>query len=542
MPAKRRYKIEKRVRDHNKKLRKEMKKKDFKKKPKDPGIPNSLPFKEQILTEIKEHKKRADEYREVVKAQMKQNRQDKRDKAKANNRKMDLKELAEDAQIRDLEFENRKGKSVSLDPSIVSEKDGSNLKSFYKDIQKVVEESDIIIEVLDSRDPLGTRCFEVEEMVVKNYSNKRIILLLNKTDLVPRDNLKNWITYLRNEYATIPFKASTQSQKQNLSRSKVNVMLSSDDLLKSSKCLGAEVLMKMLNNYCRNKDIKTSINVGIVGFPNVGKSSVINSLKRNQVCTVGPTPGLTKAMQTINLDKHIRLLDSPGIVFAKREGQQSASMLALRNAVKIESLSDPALPVEALLNRVNRKDLMTFYQLTEFNSVKEFLALVAKRFGKMLKGGILDLKSAAIKVLQDWNNGKIKYCTLPPEKVSTTIDSKIVSVMSEEFNIEDFKVEECMNVDDAPTEAFLVKSFKDHDQDTMMESDTLNTQIILEQSKPSTADAEDVEMEELEGMQLNKSKKVQFKKLKKQRKRDQKLSNKLDSIAIDEDYDFDTYF
>lgn len=516
-----------------------MKKKDFKRKAKDPGIPNSLPFKEQILNEIKEQKKRADEYREMMKAQLKKN---KNEKLKKSNEGLDLKSYAEQARSKALEFEDKINQSD--EEMTIVDKETSNLKTFYKDFKKVIEASDVIVEVLDSRDPLGTRCFEVEDMVLKNYSNKRIILLLNKTDLIPRENLKNWITYLRNEFATIPFKACTQSQKQNLSRSKVNVMLSSDDLLKSSKCLGAEVLVKMLNNYCHNKNIKTSITVGIVGFPNVGKSSVINSLKRSQVCTVGPTPGLTKAMQTVNLDKNIKLLDSPGIVFAKntgnKESQQMSSILALRNAIKVESLSDPSLPIEALLNRVNKRDLMTFYRLTEFNSVREFLCLIAKRFGKMLKGGILDINSAAIKVLQDWNNGKIKYCTLPPEKPTTTIDVQLVNKMSDEFNIREFKLDQMMSVDDEePNDAFLIKSFNDDEQ-------AVNTQIILNpEQQPSTSipfDNDDVEMEELDGMQLNKTKKVQFKKIKKQRKRDAKLSNKLDSINLQEDYDFDTYF
>jgi nuclear GTP-binding protein len=62
----------------------------------------------------------------------------------------------------------------------------------------------------------------------------------------------------------------------------------------SSKCIGADLVMKLLANYCRNKDIKTSISVGIVGFPNVGKSSVINSLKRKKSCQTGAIPGLTK--------------------------------------------------------------------------------------------------------------------------------------------------------------------------------------------------------------------------------------------------------
>ena len=67
-----------------------------------------------------------------------------------------------------------------------------------------------------------------------------------------------------------------------------------EDVMHTSKCLGADVLMQLLKNYCRNKDIKTTITVGVVGLPNVGKSSLINSMKRSKSCGVGATPGFTK--------------------------------------------------------------------------------------------------------------------------------------------------------------------------------------------------------------------------------------------------------
>ena len=77
-------------------------------------------------------------------------------------------------------------------------------------------------------------------------------------------------------------------------QSKVSIDVASQDLLQTSSCLGANTLLKLLGNYCRSQDMKTAITVGIVGFPNVGKSSVINSLKRSKACNVGSTPGLTK--------------------------------------------------------------------------------------------------------------------------------------------------------------------------------------------------------------------------------------------------------
>ena len=96
----------------------------------------------------------------------------------------------------------------------------------------------------------------------------------------------------------------------------------------------------------------------LLGLPNVGKSSIINSLKRSKACLVGATPGITKSMQEVALDSKIILLDSPGMVLAA--GNMSDSSVALRNAIKVESLTDPITPVEAILRRTNKEYVSNF--------------------------------------------------------------------------------------------------------------------------------------------------------------------------------------
>lgn len=98
---------------------------------------------------------------------------------------------------------------------------------------------------------------------------------------------------MRRETPTIAFKASTQNQTRKLGQKKFK-QGKNDKIMQSSVCIGADLLMSLLSNYCRNKDIKTSIRVGVVGLPNVGKSSLINSLKRSRACNVGAVPGVTK--------------------------------------------------------------------------------------------------------------------------------------------------------------------------------------------------------------------------------------------------------
>ncbi|KAE8583133.1 hypothetical protein XENTR_v10020437 [Xenopus tropicalis] len=335
---------------------------------------------------------------------------------------------------RQREFEQKEADLRSLEKHEQLENENSR-KAYYREFKKVVEAADVILEVLDARDPLGCRCPQVEQAVVQSGTEKKLVLVLNKIDLVPKPVVEKWLKYLRNEFPTVAFKASTQQQNKNLQQSRVPVKQASEDLLSSGACIGADSLMKLLGNYCRNKDIKTSISVGVVGFPNVGKSSLINSLKRARACNVGATPGVTKCLQEVHLDKHIKLLDCPGIVMAT---STSDAAVILRNCVKIEQLVDPVGPVEAILRRCNKEQIIQHYKVSNFRDTLEFLAMLAKRQGKLKKGGTPDHEKAAKSVLTDWVSGKISYFTHPPEThtMPTHVSAEIVTEMGKAFDFE----------------------------------------------------------------------------------------------------------
>ncbi|CAC5407790.1 NUG1 [Mytilus coruscus] len=411
--AKRRYKILKKISQHNKKEKKEKRKNPTNRKKKDPGIPNSLPFKEEILREAEERKRRAEEEREKLKERR-----------------------IKDREKKTAEFERKQEKKSSEESHTSNGAVEISLKTFYKEFKKVVDAADVILEILDARDPLGSRCTQMEEAILESGTNKRLVLILNKIDLVPRENVEEWLKHLRNEFPTLAFKASTQTQNTHLSRAKVPLQMASDDLLKSSHCLGADMLMKLLGNYCRNKDIKSAIRVGVVGFPNTGKSSIINSLKRAKACNVGAMPGMTRTMQEVHLDKHIKLLDSPGIVMAT--GTSDTSVI-LRNCVKLETLDDPITPVEAILKRCSKQQMILHYNIPDYKDIDEFLALLARRMGRLRKGGIPDKNKAARSIIQDWTCGKIKYFTHPPEQhtLPTHVSASLVTQMGKEFSIDD---------------------------------------------------------------------------------------------------------
>lgn len=105
------------------------------------------------------------------------------------------------------------------------------------------------------------------------------------------------------------------------------------------------------------------------------------------------------------------MIDCPGVILASKE---NADSLVLRSCVKVEEIADPTAAVAAMINRVDRTELMRTYRIPEFKAVDEFLGNIARKKGLLKSGGITNLDQAARVVIRDYLNGKIKYFTIPP--------------------------------------------------------------------------------------------------------------------------------
>ena len=177
-------------------------------------------------------------------------------------------------------------------------------------------------------------------------------------------------------------------------------------------CFGKAALFDLLRQLALLHKDKKQISVGFIGYPNVGKSSIINTLKKKQVCKVAPIPGETKVWQYITLLRNIYLIDCPGIVPPTND---SDAEIVIKGVVRAERLADPEMVIPEVLSRVKKEYLQKTYNIEDWEDWEDFLEKVAQKFGKLLKGGEGDTKQAAVMLINDLQRGKIPYF-VPPEE------------------------------------------------------------------------------------------------------------------------------
>jgi nuclear GTP-binding protein len=258
-------------------------------------------------------------------------------------------------------------------------------KRIWNELYKVIDSSDVIIHVLDARDPIGTKCLCIEKHIKENAPHKHMIYVLNKVDLVPTSVTAKWMKVLSRTHPTVAYHSNSITH-----------------------FYGKMNLTNLLRQYAKLHKEKPQISVGFVGYPNTGKSSIINTLRSKVVCNVAPIPGQTKVWQYITLTKRIYLIDCPGIV-----PPISDADAVLRGVIRVENIEDPDIYVEEIVIKA-RDSLKRVYEV-EFEDCNEFLEKIGLRYGRLKKNAEVNIEDAARIVLHDWIKGKIPFYMVPSE-------------------------------------------------------------------------------------------------------------------------------
>ncbi|CAG6014689.1 unnamed protein product [Menidia menidia] len=317
----------------------------------------------------------------------------------------DVKDLLEQAEASALKYDADKDKNLVTEDTGVREEAREEIfkkgqsKRIWGELYKVIDSSDVIIQVLDARDPMGTRSKNIETYLKKEKAWKHLIFVLNKCDLIPTWVTKRWVALLSQEYPTLAFHASLTNS------------------------FGKGSLIQLLRQFGKLHTDKKQISVGFIGYPNVGKSSVINTLRSKKVCNVAPLAGETKVWQYITLMRRIFLIDCPGVVYPSED---SESDIVLKGVVQVEKIRNPEEHIGAVLERAKPEYIQKTYRIPSWQSAEDFLEKLALRTGKLLKvpGGEPDLSTVSKMVLNDWQRGRIPFFVKPPGPEGDQEDQK----------------------------------------------------------------------------------------------------------------------
>ena len=260
-------------------------------------------------------------------------------------------------------------------------------------MQEDIKLIDLVIELVDARIPISSRNPDIDEL----GKNKARLILLNKSDLAEEKKNDAWVEY---------FKA------KGFSVVKVN----------SRKGGGIKSIQGVIQEACKEKmerDRKRGIlnrpvRAMVVGIPNVGKSTFINSLAGKACAKTGNKPGVTKGKQWIRLNKNVELLDTPGILWPKFEDQVVGLRLAFIGSIKDEILNVEELAAELIqfMKKSYTGVLAEKYNIEEVENPYKCLEKIAESRHCLLRGNELDVNKAAVLLIDDFRNGRLGRITL----------------------------------------------------------------------------------------------------------------------------------
>lgn len=262
-----------------------------------------------------------------------------------------------------------------------------------RQMQEDIKLIDLIIELVDARVPLSSRNPDIDEL----GKNKSRLIILNKSDLADDRQNEKWKKFFE-EKGFFVVKID--------SRSKAGMKVIHNVIQEACK----EKIERDRKRGIKNRPIRAMV----VGIPNVGKSTFINSFAGRACAKTGNKPGVTKGKQWIRLNKGVELLDTPGILWPKFEDQQVGMRLAFVGSIKDDILNMEELALELIeYLRTNYRGLLAGrYQISEEGTAVSVLEEIARVRGCLKKGEELDYAKASTLLFDEFRSGKIGHITL----------------------------------------------------------------------------------------------------------------------------------
>lgn len=263
-----------------------------------------------------------------------------------------------------------------------------------RQMQEDIKLVDLVIELVDARIPMSSRNPDIDEL----GKNKARLILLNKADLADDRQLEAWMNFFKEKgYFAVRLDARSKAGMKNVQ----NVIMDA--------C--AEKIERDRKRGIKNRPVRAMV----VGIPNVGKSTFINSFAGKACAKTGNKPGVTKGKQWIRLNKGVELLDTPGILWPKFEDQSVGLKLALIGSIKDEILNIDEMSLELIrfLQERYKELLAARYEGIDVDAKPvEILEQIAALRGCIKKGGDIDYTKTANLLLDEFRSGMIGRITL----------------------------------------------------------------------------------------------------------------------------------
>ncbi|XP_020275041.1 GTPase LSG1-2-like [Asparagus officinalis] len=325
----------------------------------------------------------------------------------------------------------------------------------WRQLWRVLERSDLLVMVVDARDPLFYRCPDLEAYAQEIDEQKKTLLLVNKADLLPFTVRQKWANYFTSHgilYLFWSAKAASASregkeltnhwEEEKLAKeSDSDTKIYNRDEVLARLQTEAEAIASSRKTSTNNE---THVVVGFVGYPNVGKSSTINALVGGKRTGVTSTPGKTKHFQTLFISNELMLCDCPGLVFPSFSSSRYEMIAA--GVLPIDRMTEHREAVQVVCNRVPRQVLESIYNITlpkpkSFEMQKrpplasELLRAYCSSRGHVSSSGLPDETRSARQILKDYIDGKIPHFEMPPGTINEELD---VSSDCEELGFSNF--------------------------------------------------------------------------------------------------------